>query len=111
MGQGLGCSGQCWAPSSRQQPQPGHLGRQEGVDDEDNGLGAGVKVQLLQKKERRYVCNGESCSCSSQLPARDHPELPKPTTALLGPWEGLCTLAGAGRQGHVSPPCQAGWVQ
>lgn len=40
------------APSSRQQPQAGHLGREEGVDDEDDGFGAGVEVQLLQGRSR-----------------------------------------------------------
>lgn len=37
---------------SSHQAEPCNLSRQEGVDDEDNWLGAGVKVQLLKTEHR-----------------------------------------------------------
>lgn len=78
------------APSSHQQPQPGHLGREEGVDDKDNSFGAGVKIQLLQERNGGMFAMGRGCVWSShQLSAcggegRDLPEPPRAHHSLTG---------------------------
>lgn len=64
---GWGPSARRSAPSSRQQPQPGHLGREEGVDDEDDGFGAGVKVQLLQERNGGMFATGRAAPGAAAL--------------------------------------------
>lgn len=85
---GLGCSSRCCAPSSRQQPQPGHLGRQEGVDDEDNGLGAGVKVQLLQKRKGGMFAMGRAVPAAASFQPGTTQSSPNPPQLYWGPGKG-----------------------
>lgn len=101
---GLGCSSRCCAPSSRQQPQPGHLGRQEGVDDEDDGLGAGVKVQLLQKRKGGMFAMGRAVPAAASFQPGTTQSSPNPPQLYWGPGKG-CAPWLRQADGAMCHPC------
>lgn len=80
--------------ASRQQPQPGHLGRQEGVDDENDGLGAGVKVQLLRKRKGGMLAMGRAVPAAASVQPGTTQSSPNPPQFYGGPGKGCAPWLG-----------------